>query len=104
MGLKKEHRCPKCGYSIVTSGGEDAGMMVSVKTHICNDCKILTDVVIMWHVHDDPDMVFKPLNKEDYSCTECGGNNLLVWDTLKKPCPKCGTKMTFGEGIEMLWD
>lgn len=104
MGLKKEHRCPNCGYTVVTSGGEDAGMVVSVETHVCGDCQSLTDVVTVYHMHDDPEMVFKPIDKKDYSCTECEGHNLLVWDTKKRPCPRCGATMTTGDGVEILWD
>ncbi len=104
MGSSKEHRCPKCGYNEVISGGRDAGMVVAVETHICRDCRELTDVVTMWYMHDAPEMVHKEIDPKDFECTECSGKNLVVWDTVKYPCPKCGTKMTSGEGIEMLWD
>lgn len=104
MGLSKEHRCSKCGYNEVVSGGSDAGMMVAVETHICKDCLILTDVTTMWFMHENPEMRHKEIAPEDYECNECGSPNVVVWDTEKKPCPKCGNKMTTGEGIEMLWD
>jgi peptide subunit release factor 1 (eRF1) len=104
MGSAREYKCPKCGYKELASGGKDFGMTVAVETHICRDCQELTDVVTMWFMHDDPEMVHKEIDPKDYECTECGGKNLAGWDTEKKPCPKCGTTMTEEEGTEMLWD
>ena len=104
MGTSREYKCPQCDYKEVVSGGSDAGMIAAVKTHICKDCLILTDVVTMWFWHDDPDLRHKEIDPANYECEECGGHNLQAWDSENQPCPKCGARMKTNGGIEILWD
>lgn len=79
-------------------------MAVIAETHVCSDCLILTDVIVAGIGHEDPEKWVRELDREQYACTKCGGNNLAVWDIEKRPCPGCGEKMTEAEGIVLIWD
>lgn len=105
MGQTFIYKCSNCGYEVETSGKKDFGMRSVVKPYICNDCKVITDVLI-GEFGEEFSKDKKPDGYSDfYKCTECGGENISVWNTTKKPCPKCGSKMkTDPDSPIMLWD
>ena len=126
MGSSHIFKCNKCGYEKESSGALDWGFRAVVEPHICNDCNELTDVIVgdSNYGPDTVDMFDLPQkeyikkkkldkdnlpdeleNKEDfYKCWECGSKNLTVWDTRKKPCPKCGGRMKNTHTIVTMWD
>jgi len=81
-------------------------MLAVVAPYICNDCMIITDVligefgkVILFEALDEKQ------KKEYYSCSDCGKKNINKWDIREKPCPKCGCRMKKDPGQPvMLWD
>ena len=38
--------CPKCSYRAKVSGGADGGLLFSIQTILCRDCKALYDAVV----------------------------------------------------------
>lgn len=105
MGQIYRYKCTNCNYEVETSGKKDFGMIAVVRPYICNDCKIITDVLI-----GETGKVFnkgKLTNdqKDFYKCSNCKGENIIVWNNKKKPCPKCGNKMKKDPKKPMImWD
>lgn len=107
MGFKQSFICPICNYETFTSGGPDRGFRTWTNTYVCLDCKTINDLVIIkgeFRLLDEggslPDRI-----RDDENCNECGGRNFEIWDSEKKECPKCGTKMKPDpNGMTMNWD
>ena len=113
----------KCDYDVMSSGGLDWGMRAVVRPYICNDCNIVTDVLVGLHgkeyprellEHPDSNEIpgFARLEDEEkqefYTCTECKGKNIILWNPRWRRCPKCGGRMLRDEskgpeGI-LCWD
>lgn len=103
MGSSYTFTCTNCGYQEESSGKLDSGMMSVVEPHICNDCNEITDVLVEEYGHkiDKSDLANK--KKDYYLCSTCSSENIILWDTKLKPCPKCETKMKKGQEAFM-WD
>jgi len=112
MGKSYTYTCPNCGYSVLTSAGHDRGMLAETDTYICTSCKEIVDVCVGVFGQTFSKEEVKTGNLESkhelgfYRCPLCNsGEHLVLWDTLKKPCPKCDEKMRKAEGGEViLWD
>lgn len=46
MGQSFTYKCTECGYQVMTSGNIDFGFHTVVRPYTCNDCKIITDVLV----------------------------------------------------------
>ena len=116
MGTLYTFKCNKCGYDVESSGDFDFGMHAVVRPYICNDCNIVTDVLVGQQGVEYPkeqienpkgDEASKFLLFEDkdeyYTCEKCNGKNLTVWNPKWRKCPKCGHRMIKGSEIA-LWD
>lgn len=107
MGYKQSLTCPICNYETFTSGGPDRGFRTWTNTYVCSDCKTINDLVIeKGEFGLTRDGVRKPDRiKDDQKCDECGGTHFELWDSKKKPCPKCGTGLKPDpNGMTMNWD
>ena len=99
MGTKRTYICNKCDYSVLTSGGADAGMRVKIDTFICTHCKEVVDVII------DYTTKFKSEIPLFDKCPKCGSKDQLVlWDNRIRPCPKCDGVMEDSKEGYILWD
>lgn len=102
MGRISSYKCFDCGYKVTSSAGPDRGMIAATDTFVCLDCEIVQDILIKKYRNLDGSPV-----KEDPSiaCGKCGGDKLVKWDSEKKPCPKCGSKMERDKsGVTIFWD
>ena len=101
MGSKQKYKCSHCGYSVVSSGVRDLGLIRVVQSMTCEDCEVIVDVLIGMCGKDGPtgDSEYdKRLNK----CPACKGTNLKPWPD-DYPYPKCGNNMD--ELFEVMnWD
>ena len=111
MGTKYNFKCNKCGYSVVTSGGHDFGMMAVTNTYICKNCKKIVDVIVGEYgvtLTKEAAIDKKKKNEIDlnfYSCPECGSDKHLInWDITKRVCPKCDGYMNEDLSVKILWD
>lgn len=113
MGSKKHFFCPKCKYTVLTSGGPDGGMRAATDTFCCKDCKILMDLFVERGRAGDPfpDIMLTETDIKISSpvtgggrCKKCHGQNIVIWDNKLRPCPKCGTGMESDGFRVMLWD
>lgn len=105
MGQTFTYKCSECNYQVQSSGKIDFGFHAVMRPYICNNCKIITDVLI-----GESGRIFRndklmSDQTDFYKCSECEGENIIVWDNKKKTCPKCGGKMMKDskEPI-MMWD
>ena len=117
MGTSYTFKCDKCSYSVESSGETSSGMHYVVSPHICNDCKIITDVAIGMFgrpylrasfdnpkKYELPDFIMKRRN-EFYKCEKCEGDNIIEWDAETGECPKCEGKMEIDVSIPSVnWD
>ena len=110
MGSLYTYKCDSCDYTVVSSGKLDYGFMGVLKPYICTDCNEVCDVLVgdMGGVIPEDLLNDIPLvnPKEDfYSCPECNGKNLTVWNPHHRKCPKCNGRMKLDKsaGI-MMWD
>jgi len=107
MGTKRSMICPICNYEVFTSAGPDRGFRTWTNTYSCVDCKTIMDLVIVRGEFrltsqggPEPDKI-----REDQKCENCEGTNFELWDSVNKPCPKCGTKLKIDpNGMIMNWD
>lgn len=99
MGRRHDWICGDCSYSVVTSAGRDRGFFAMTETFVCLDCKEIVDGII----GEQPTRMGKVEAKEPH-CPKCEGNNLIVWDLSKKPCPKCGHELKLGKTRMEFWD
>jgi|GEM_PF-2379904 hypothetical protein len=67
--MKTKYKCPDCGYEVEL---EDSKEIIS-----CPTCKSLAN--------------FSPGMRP--CCPICRSVLFKKWDTINKPCPKCGKKM-----------
>jgi len=105
MGQSYTFKCYKCAYYKESSGKLDCGFLAVVEPYICNDCHELTDVLVGEHGEKFPiQTLTKEKLKEFYNCGECKSKNIAIWDTRKKPCPKCGSRMKKDPKTILLWD
>ena len=117
MGTSYTFKCNKCNYSVESSGKLDYGMQFVVSPYVCNDCNIVTDVIVgmqglyfpkEWFdnpkKHDIPEYMVE-MRDQFYTCEKCNGENLIGWDSDSGKCPKCDGKMSKDdEAGTMLWD
>ncbi len=76
MGKKFSFQCKKCGYAVdEICGGIENGMLITLETHICLDCKELVDI--------ESDDFRRELNLEmyennplDQTCSHCQGRQV----------------------------
>ncbi|HPF03397.1 MAG TPA: hypothetical protein P5180_04690 [Bacteroidales bacterium] len=112
MGEKRIYKFSKCGYSLMSSGGKDYGMLAVTDTYICTSCKKIVDVCIGEYGKTYPrkEVLTKEIRSEAgldlYVCPSCGSEkNLVKWNKSKRPCPQCGEKMQADKsGLTVLWD
>ena len=101
MGTRYTYKCDECSYSVDTSGETSIGMYYVVSPYKCNDCNIVTDVIVGMFgqiyfeeqfedskIHELPEFIRAEKNKY-YNCEECNGKNITDWDSVKSSCPKC---------------
>jgi len=105
VGSRFKYKCSKFNYEVLTSSLKDYSVLAVVKPYICSDCKIITDISI----GEFGKVIRKDKLTKDqnyfYKCPECKGTNINVWNTTKKPCPKCSGKMfKVSDDPEILWD
>lgn len=102
MGYMEGVICPDCGYSAMVSGCRDSGIDIVTDTKICNDCKELVDVIVDVVLETDILKYSQKIGK----CPVCKRKrNQVLWDSKKKPCPKCGKSMEHDESQGcVLWD
>lgn len=118
MGTLYTFKCNNCNYDVESTGDFDFGMHAVVRPYICNDCNIVTDVLVGKQGMEYPKelienpkgdevpefMLFEDEDKDDYyTCEECKGRNLTLWNPKWRKCPKCGRRMMKGDRIA-LWD
>ena len=101
MGAWSEFVCGSCGYEVMVSGRDDAGMLVNTTTVLCEDCEELHDVVTFRRA-GMPGEEEAHLGPVEPKCPQSGGHTIRRW---KHPdtCPKCGNMMVRGEK-GALWD
>jgi len=115
MGTAFIHKCNKCGYKAMTSGGHDFGLSVVSDTYTCKSCEKIVEVTVHKFEHgvtNSKDYILIEMNKplldlRTYACPECGsGANLVKWDETKRPCPKCDGNMEkdLSGNAKMHWD
>ena len=121
MGIRLTFKCNKCGYDVDSTGDLSYGMEAVLRPYICNDCNIVTDALvgiqgreypIEWIENpkgdEVPDFVREwVLEEEDsfYTCEECDGKNLTLWNPKWRKCPKCGGRMKLDkDGGVIMWD
>ena len=117
MGTSCTFKCNKCGYDVESTGDFDFGMVAVVRPYICNDCNIVTDALVgkygmeypkEW-IHnpkgkDVPDFV-SVMKDSFYTCEECDGKNLTLWNPKWRKCPKCSGRMKLDkDGTVIMWD
>lgn len=112
MGTNLTYKCNKCEYNVMTSGGPDYGMTAVTDTYICKSCDTIIDVCV--GEHGNTYSKEEALRKKDkslidmqyYICPACkSGENLIKWNKLKRPCPKCNGKMIKDpKGMVVEWD
>ncbi len=89
----------------MTGAGPDAGMISRNNTFVCQDCNSLKDLRV---VRPDSMDLKADRNKllEGTKCSNCGGHNFKLWDSEKKPCPKCkdGVMKVDKGGFVISWD
>ena len=114
-------KCNKCDYDVESSGNLYHGFFGSVCPYICNDCNIVTDTMVGRYgvlypynlisgmpLNPKGDEVpeflhFEGEDKDDYyTCKECNGKNLTVWNPYWRKCPKCSHRMIKGDGIWLI--
>lgn len=116
MGTKYSFVCSKCGYYAEVSGGKDGGFISVVRTMVCNKCKELVDVSVGIGGREFKNLTdFKnfmknlelSLTDNDIKffrkCPKCFNDKLKLWNSKKRPCPRCGNKMEKGDAI-IEWD
>jgi len=111
MGTRYLFKCKKCGYQVMSSGGKDYGMLAVVDTYVCKSCKEIVDVCIgeYGETYKKGEVQIKKRSSFDldfYKCPECGSdNNLVRWNKIKRPCPKCDGQMVKDiAGEIIMWD
>jgi len=109
MGTKYMFKCNKCGYQVMSSGGNDYGSFSVVDTYICTKCKEVVDVCVgeYGQTYTQEEILLKHKSEKEldfFMCPECGSDkNLVKWNKSKRPCPKCDGKME-KDDIVALWD
>jgi len=112
MGTRSVYQCNKCDYRVETSGGFDYGMRLATDAYLCSKCKeiVAVSVGVYGEKLSPEECVVKQaemeFNMDFYKCPECGsGDHLILWDTKKKPCPKCGGRLKKDRSQSiLLWD
>ena len=112
MGTSYNYKCDKCNYSVQTSGGFDFGMLAVTDTYICTQCKEIVDVSVGVYgeklslEESQKKQIELQLQMDFYKCPKCGSyKHLILWDTKKKPCPKCKGRLKKDDfGVEVMWD
>ena len=120
MGSQREYRCNKCGYHVMTSGGEDRGFYAFTNTYICTSCRRIVDITEKVLAYSEPEpekkgfRLFKSrkskpepeiFEEQKILCPECGAESgLKIWDTVNRPCPKCDGKLEADRLKFIMWD
>ncbi len=117
MGTRYTFKCNKCGYDVESTGDLDYGFHAVLRPYICNDCNIVTDAIVgiqgmeypkEWIENPRGDEVpeFVLEEKDDfYTCEECNGKNLTIWNPKWRKCPKCSGRMKLNKsGMVICWD
>ena len=110
-------KCNKCDYDVESSGNLYHGFFGSVCPYICNDCNIVTDALVgiqgmeypkEWIENPKGDEVLdfvSEMKDRFYTCEECGGKNLTLWNPKWRKCPKCDGRMKLDkDGMVIMWD
>ena len=117
MGTSCTFKCNKCGYDVQSTGDFDFGMVAVVRPYICNDCNIVTDALVGEYGKEYPKESFENpeesglsdyivgMKDEFYTCEECDGKNLTLWNPKWRKCPKCSGRMKLDkDGLMADWD
>ena len=117
MGSIYTFKCKKCSYNVESSGDFDFGMHAVVRPYICNDCNIVTDALVGKYGREYPkEWIDNPKGKDVpdvvsvmkdsfYTCEECNGKNLTLWNPKWRKCPKCSGRMKLDkDGMTVYWD
>jgi len=118
MGSFYTFKCNKCDYDVESTGNLDYGMIAVLRPYICNDCNIVTDVLVGGEGREYPkELIENPegnyipefvlLEKDEYyTCRKCNGENLTIWNPKWRKCPKCGGRMLIDKDAyhHKLWD
>ena len=117
MGTQYTFKCNKCNYCVESSGKLDYGMQYVVSPYICNDCNIITDVIVGMQGQSYPKESFDnpkkyglpefivKMKNQFYTFEKCDGEHLTDWDSNLGACPKCDGKMLKdNKAAPLLWD
>src|SRR5688500_17129756 len=86
MGVKRTWRCENCNYSVVISAGRDSGFSITTNTFVCKACHSLLDLVVESKMTNSGKVIEV---KKGQTCRKCTAENFVVWDSVRKECPKC---------------
>jgi len=117
MGTSHTYKCDNCAYSVETSGEVSYGMHYVFSPFKCNDCKIITDVIVglFGEIYFEeqfkdpvanmiPDFVLEEKDKF-YCCEKCNGKNIASWDSALRNCPKCNGRLNIDPSMPSVnWD
>jgi len=112
MGTRLTFKCKSCGYRVISSGGHDYGMFTVTQPFICKSCNNIVDVCVgeNGQTYSMEEIILKKKegasNLKFLTCPECGsGTNLVKWNEIRKPCPRCDGRMENDiNGLVMEWD
>ena len=117
MGMSYTFKCNKCDYNVESTGEVSVGMQAVLSPYICNDCNIITDVMVgmsgdvylkEWFENpkESPLSDFEvDMKDEFFTCGECDGDNLTDWNPRWRKCPKCNGRMVKDKNEpSLLWD
>lgn len=105
MGMSYQCRCNSCDYSVMSAAGPSGGFIALTDTFVCTSCKVVQDLKIGERQRPTIAMLRPEPKFQEPVCRECGkGDNLIKWDVVKKPCPKCGGEMVKNERVFMMRD
>ena len=104
VGETFTYKCSGSDYHVQTSGKIDYDFHADVRPYTCNDCKILTDVLVGERGRVFRKEKFSADQTDFYKCPKCEGDNIIVWDNKKKPCSIVGKMIKDSKQPIMMWD
>lgn len=90
--MKHSLKCPNCGFETKSVAGTGSEGVFLLKTFHCLDCGSLTDVKT-----GRTDKAISPdsleFKRAYMKCGNFGSDNIVEWDPVERPCPKCKSKL-----------